>query len=603
VREDRSENFRLSLQMGKVFSSPSSKDYDDSNGSSGVLLGCNRWCCGCWVGVLCLFRRNEEENQIPWAEPSPNPIFGHMLTMKKHADKPGGVFAFIKEALKNTEDNLARLKIPGREPMVLCGNADILLEIMKNQKDSFGKNPLEVTPVFGVLREFVPNGLFTANDDDPYWSIAHRILSKPFSAGSVKNFLPIINEQGNLMVSQLIKNVGYGNGFELSTWTTKMAFESIAVCGFSKSFESLERSEPHEFVEAMEGTLRTTRKKANTPPSLLKLTNDGRKVMSMFTSSVDKMNSIVARVIEDRISGLSKTLDPENPDFLDIMLNERDTVTKRKLTKDVIRQELITFLVAGHDSTSSAIANVLHFLFLHPDKGAKVYEEILKVVGPQGNDVEWQHLVKMKYLSACMNESLRLRPPAPGFVRIAQEDVTLLKYKVKKGTPFLVNLGRVHEDEKFWGADALQYRPERWIDEPRPSNPCSFLPFATGERGCIGKQFSLIEQKVAVVKLLQHFYLRIQDSDFKMHDQLFLKPVGLETFIYPRTQNDVPSKRPDEVNGTSSANLKFVLEGNVNHGNSMHVVYGSNGGSTQKNRKRICGTSHRLWFQSHFFES
>ena len=105
--------------------------------------------------------------------------------------------------------------------------------------------------------------------------------------------------------------------------------------------------------------------------------------------------------------------------------------------------QIITFLVAGHDSTASAMTAFLLEVTSNPEVEAKLLAEIAEVVGD--GDVRWEHLPRLKYLTCCQKETLRLHPPAPAFVRIPKKDMLLGgKWAVQKNTLLLVPLIAVH---------------------------------------------------------------------------------------------------------------------------------------------------------------
>merc|ERR1712113_179221 len=90
------------------------------------------------------------------------------------------------------------------------------------------------------------------------------------------------------------------------------------------------------------------------------------------------------------------------------------------------------------------------------------------------------------------------------------DQLLLNKYRVKSGTMCMVGIMAVHYDKSIWGEDAYEFRPERW--EHPPPNKFAFIPFAVGPRACTGREFTLIEQKITFVKLLQHFDFRRPDN-------------------------------------------------------------------------------------------
>jgi len=182
-----------------------------------------------------------------------------------------------------------------------------------------------------------------------------------------------------------------------------------------------------------------------------------------------------------------------------------DPKTGKKMTEEMIVSNVLTFLFAGQDSTAACMATLMCFLNAHPRCKEKLVKEIDDVVG--GGDVEWDHLSQLSYLDWCIKEALRLVPPAAGVVRTAKGDQLLQgRWRVPHKAKVLVGIMAVHYDKGLWGEDAHEFRPERWVNGP--PHKYAFLPFASGPRACTGREFTLIEQKITFVKLLQNFDFR-----------------------------------------------------------------------------------------------
>jgi len=269
------------------------------------------------------------------------------------------------------------------------------------------------------------------------------------------------------------------------------------------------------------------------------------------------------------------------------------------MTAANIAFQIITFLVAGHDSTASAMTAFLLEVTSNPEVEAKLLAEIAEVVGD--GDVRWEHLPRLKYLTCCQKETLRLHPPAPAFVRIPKKDMLLGgKWALEKNTLLLVPLIAVHTNPQVWGADAAVFKPERWENDGSPPHRFAYLPFASGARGCIGKEFSLVEQKIGLVKLLQHFSLRMPTGDVpRFVDQLFVKPLVKFT-LFKRPSFELVERAP---NGTLQAqaekpSLGFTVSAaHSAHGTPLLVLYGSNGGSTYAFAQQFCMRAQALGFK------
>jgi len=191
-------------------------------------------------------------------------------------------------------------------------------------------------------------------------------------------------------------------------------------------------------------------------------------------------------------------------DLLELMLHERDPKSGQGMDETMIVDNVLTFLFAGQDSTAAAMASCLCFLCAHPACKKRLLREIDDVVGK--GPLQWEHLAELRYLDCCVKETLRLVPPAAAVARGAKGEQLLAgKWHVRDQDFVVVAIMALHYDRKLWGEDAQLFRPERWEERPEPPHKFAFLPFASGPRACTGREFTLVEQKVTMVKLLQHF--------------------------------------------------------------------------------------------------
>lgn len=193
-----------------------------------------------------------------------------------------------------------------------------------------------------------------------------------------------------------------------------------------------------------------------------------------------------------------------------------------KLTDDsaMIRGGLLNLLLAGRDTTASLLSNLFFMLARRPDVYSKLAAEIQSTVSTANEAPSLEALKSMKYLRACINESLRLHPPIPRNSREALRDTTLpvgggadgtAPILVPKGTQVGYQVFSMHRRKDVYGEDADDFVPERWTERNlRPG--WSFLPFNGGPRICIGQQFALNLASYVVCRLVQRFD-RVESCD------------------------------------------------------------------------------------------
>jgi cytochrome P450 len=176
---------------------------------------------------------------------------------------------------------------------------------------------------------------------------------------------------------------------------------------------------------------------------------------------------------------------PDRDDVLSILLQARDE-NGEPLTDAELRDELITLLVAGHETTATSISWAFDLLLHHPDKLARLREEIAA-----GSD---------EYLDAVIKETLRIRPVVPGVVRKLKEPLELRGYEIPAGTRVAPNIYLTHMNPAVF-PEPRQFLPERFLDNG--ADTYSWIPFGGGIRRCLGASFAMYEMKVVIPAILQ----------------------------------------------------------------------------------------------------
>ena len=188
------------------------------------------------------------------------------------------------------------------------------------------------------------------------------------------------------------------------------------------------------------------------------------------------------------------------------------------MTNEEIVAQCILFFMAGYETTATTITLALYLLALNPSKQDKLYEEIVdqlerleKETGE--NDpvklVTMDELNNFKYLSATIDETLRLYPPVNTLERSAKDDIVLetsdgkRKFKMMKDDVFRISVYTMHYDERQF-PEPEKFQPERFIEEPT-FHKYAYLPFSSGPRNCVAKRLALMEAKLAVLNIIKNF--------------------------------------------------------------------------------------------------
>jgi len=214
------------------------------------------------------------------------------------------------------------------------------------------------------------------------------------------------------------------------------------------------------------------------------------------------------RVLDETVWSLVRQRRRENVDkgdLLSMLLAAVDDVGDGgSLTDEQVRNEVMTLMLAGHDTSAAALDWIWILLAKHPEVSEKCRAELAAVCGNQ--PLTFSHLPELVYLNAMIRESLRMYPPAIGvFLRMATQDVKIGKYEVPKGS--LISLSSlITQRDARWFPEPDKFEPERFLPPLVEKIPhYAWFPFGAGPRVCIGQNFAMTELMLIVGRLLQHF--------------------------------------------------------------------------------------------------
>jgi cytochrome P450 len=175
-----------------------------------------------------------------------------------------------------------------------------------------------------------------------------------------------------------------------------------------------------------------------------------------------------------------------------------------------IRDEVMTLLLAGHETTSNNLMWTTWFLARFPEWQFAILDE-LKEFGKKAQDLVREDLPKLKVLRSVLQESLRLMPPAPVIARNNIEEDIIGGYYVPKDTTVVCQQWVTQRDERFW-PDPLTYKPERFIDRVDKRDDYSFFPFARGPRACIGEEMAMVEASFILASFVERFAWSLKEG-------------------------------------------------------------------------------------------
>lgn len=304
-----------------------------------------------------------------------------------------------------------------------------------------------------------------------------------------------------------------GGWIDMEACFSQLTLDVVGKAVFNYDFEALRKDS--ELIQAVYTALKETEQRATDLfpfwklpmsswilPRQRKASKAVRIIRRVTEELIEKCQEIVAR---DSITPdfTDDNFDPSDPSILRFLLAGREEVSANQL-----RDDLLSMLVAGHETTASALTWTLYLLVQNPEKMQKCQEEANGVLQDRQR-LTFDHYSKLKYISRCICESLRLYPHPPVLLRRAiKEDELPGGIKVPRKQNILLSIYNIHHSPEVW-QNPEAFIPERFsMDGPLPnetSTDFKFIPFSGGPRKCIGDQFAMMEAVIALAGIIRNF--------------------------------------------------------------------------------------------------
>jgi cytochrome P450/NADPH-cytochrome P450 reductase len=507
----------------------------------------------------------------PIPGPKPAPILGNIPDLDPHTP--------IQSMMELAREHgpIFRLEMPGRE-VVVVSSQELVDELCDERR--FDK---KVHAPLRQIRDFAGDGLFTAQTQEPNWGAAHRILMPVFGPAALRG---MFDSMVDIAEQLLLKWERHGpeQRIDVVDTMTRLTLDTIALCAFDYRFNSFYEKDLHPFVGAMVRALDESGARGRRLP----LQN---RLMLMTRRQYDEDIRLMHQIADELIAGRRKQgARAPGGDILSVMLNAADPLTGQRLSDENIRYQLVTFLIAGHETTSGLLSFTLYELLRNPHVLARAQAEVERVLGDAAP--RFEHLAQLTYLDQILKESLRLWPTAPAFAVYPYEQETTIggRYLVRSDQTLFILTPMLHRDPAVWGADAEVFDPDRFaFERAQQLPPNAWKPFGNGQRACIGRPFALQEATLLLAMMLQRFELAPADPRYRLEikETLTLKPHGL--YIRAKRRDRVVAKaaQPPAGAGLPAARPSAEAGPRQAGGVPIRVLYGSNAGSAEAFAQRI----------------
>ncbi|KAF9565114.1 cytochrome P450 [Agrocybe pediades] len=390
-----------------------------------------------------------------------------------------------------------------------------------------------------------------------------KMLNPVFSIAHMREMIPIFYDVGHKLRGTLLKKVKNGpQEIDVLYWMSRTALELIGQSGIGYSFDDLtEERPPHEYAAAYKQFVPASFKfffiRNYFLPTLVKIGTPklrryivdllpGKDVQDL-KSIIDIMHDISVMIYESKKKAIAEgdaALAGQigrGKDIMSILMRANMSASAEdSLTEDEVIGQMSTLTAAATDTTSNALARVLHLLAQNQDAQEKLRREISEAKGAMAQ-FDYDQLVSLPYLDAICRETLRLYSPVSMIPKTARKDTVLPLSNPIKGldgseireipipanTNVIVGIMASNRNPELWGPDSYEWKPERWLKPLPDAVSQAHLPgvysnlmtFLGGGRACIGFKFSQLEMKVILSLLIENF--RFSLSDKEIYWQMF----------------------------------------------------------------------------------
>lgn len=457
--------------------------------------------------VLCLERTAAYLCPIMLDIPPPLPVRVPLHT------EPMGVWQSFRAAQRNVLELIP--DIATRVPILsgrtgkrwhMLMDPDGLKQVLRDKVEDYPKSV--VTKL--ILEPAIGDSLFVA--EGAQWMWQRRTAAPVFSHRNVSALGPVMTAAAERSVARLDRAVG--RAADLFDEMVTATFEVIADVTFSDG-SGFDRASVHDAIEQYIG--------ATAKVSLLDVLGAPPWVPRpnrLFTgSAMRETKKLADRAIEARKAEGAKA----PPDLLDLLMAGSDPESGRQMTTAELRDNLLTFIVAGHETTALTLSWALYLCAFDPAVQAAARDEAQALLGERSATVA--DLPALPLVRRIVDETLRMYPPAAFLSRTAMAADTICGREVRPGDTVILPIYALHRHRLLWD-DADAFRPDRFAD-PKAVPRFQYLPFGDGPRICIGASFALQEAVIVLATLLARFrFIPVPGKDPKPVMILTLRPEG-----------------------------------------------------------------------------
>jgi cytochrome P450 len=397
---------------------------------------------------------------------------------------------------------------PGlRRALYLVTHPDGVEQVLAGDPDGYSKN----TPYYEEIAAYLGNGLLTSGGTR--WRQQRRTVAPLFSHRRIASYVDVMADEAARLADRCSVVATAGKPIDVNAEMVDYTLRTVGRILFGADVE-----DAVPVIRATFPVLNEHVRRRGVSPLRLP-----RWLPTPAQIRAAKAQRALYRVVDDIIDRRSGAAE-SGQDLISLLLAARDPETGAPMSQQEIRDQVLIFLLAGHETTSTALTFTMHLLGRHPDVQSAVQRELDEVLA--GRAPRAADIVQLKLTERTVKEAIRLYPPAYGLGRLAEHEVIIAGQRIPAHSIILLSPWATHRRPDLW-PEPRRFDPARFEPAAEQSRPkYAHLPFAGGLRGCIGGYFAMTEAVVAIGTLLSRFSVASESADIPLLTTITLRPAG-----------------------------------------------------------------------------
>ncbi|RIB20329.1 cytochrome P450 [Gigaspora rosea] len=453
--------------------------------------------------------------------PIENFILGNSTSIL--SDNQGEVYVNLKKQY----GGMVRYHLLLNEPNILISDPKLVQQILVTRSYDYPKHfPNKVS-----AKQLLGEGIFFAHGD--VHKRQRKMMNPSFAIANVKEMMPTFVQGANQLKDLWTNQIGNKKEerITITNLVQKITLDIIGLVGFNYEFNSTttdsELSRAYNSVFASSSSF-IFLGLVEYFPFLRKIsTPQNNKYWNSINTIYNAADNLIAEQKNSLIRG---------KDLLSLLVKSNENLpADEQLTHNELRSQVMTLLLAGHETTSTVLSWTLYYLAKNPDVQDQLRKEILNVFISPNHIPSFEELDQLKFLECVFKEALRITPPSPLITRYNLKDEIMNGYVIPKNTPLIIPSYAIHHDPLIWGEDVESFNPSRWLDpniKSKISNS-NFIPFSAGPRSCLGMRMAHLELKTFLTIIIRNLkFGLVDDFTFKKRTIGLCKPVpGMDLLV------------------------------------------------------------------------